>query len=112
MQVLEWDQRNAWISDYHPAGIQVQDAMDEIKVFAYGAFDHLDKDGDGFLDRAELETAFGSLNPLARERSFVLFLLFHLTEIAAAYNEECITRSDGISRSDLDAYFHRFDHKR
>ena len=31
MQVLEWDQRNAWISDYHPAGIQVQDAMDEIK---------------------------------------------------------------------------------
>ncbi|HEY9680283.1 MAG TPA: EF-hand domain-containing protein [Oculatellaceae cyanobacterium] len=82
--------------------------MDEIKSFAYGAFEALDADGDGFIDKWELETALKRLPPPARERSFVVFMICHLTEIADAHHEECITRSDGISRVDLDSYFQRF----
>ncbi len=109
MHIVHTDEKHAWITDYHPSGVEAKGAMDEIKQFAYGAFEALDRDADGFIDRKELELAFGSLNPLARERAFVMFLLCHLKEIAAAYAEECITRSDGISRHDLDAYFHRFN---
>lgn len=112
MKVFESDQQSAWITDYLPAGIEVSGAMGEIKAFAYGAFDLLDSDHDGFLDRRELEAAFSNLSPHVRERSFVLFLLTHLNEIAAAFEEECVTRADGISRSDLDAYFVRFDKNR
>jgi Ca2+-binding EF-hand superfamily protein len=108
MQVWEQDSKHAWIKDYHPAGVQALDAMDEIKAFAFGAFEALDADGDGFIDRWELEAALKNLSPLMRERSFVVFLLCHVQEIADAHQEECITRSDGISRSDLAAYFERY----
>ena len=108
MHVWEADEKHAWITDYHPAGVEAHGAMEEIKLFAYGAFEALDRDSDGFIDRHELEESFKILEPLARERAFVLFMLCHLSEIAAAFKEECITRSDGISRGDLDAYFARF----
>lgn len=108
MQVWESDEKHAWITDYLPAGVGVAGAMDEIRVFAYGAFDYLDKDSDGFIDRLELESALRETRPDARECSFIRFLLFHLREIAASFTEECITRSDGISRGDLEMYFLRF----
>jgi hypothetical protein len=111
VQIWEADEKHAWITDYLPAGVGVADAMDEIRLFAYSTFEYMDKDSDGFIDRLELEASLGAMAPQARERSFVLFLLFHLNEIAAAFTEECITRSDGISKDDLEAYFVRFRRK-
>jgi Ca2+-binding EF-hand superfamily protein len=111
VQIWEADEKHAWITDYLPAGVGVADAMDEIRQFAYSTFEYMDKDSDGFIDRLELQDALNLIAPQARERSFVLFLLFHLNEIAAAFTEECITRSDGISKDDLEAYFIRFRRK-
>jgi len=75
-----------------------------IKEYAYLAFDHLDKNGNGFLERDELLAVLNS-NVSNREKSFITFLLNNQDNIAEMVQEAGGAASDGISRDDLESYF-------
>ncbi|HEY9787661.1 MAG TPA: hypothetical protein V6D17_19895 [Candidatus Obscuribacterales bacterium] len=94
----------AWLHK-EPTGISVRDSLEEIKDFAYKTFDQLDQDGDGFLSRQELHNAFTDELIGWREKSFVLFLMRRLDDIAGAYKEEWAPKGNGFSRVDLQEYF-------
>lgn len=74
-----------------------------IKEFAYRSFDLLDKDKDGFLQRAELKSELENGQLDSREKSFVSFLLNSHEQIASMNDEAA--QSDGISRQDIEYYF-------
>lgn len=78
--------------------------INAIKEYAYLAFDHLDKNGNGFLEREELMTVLES-NVSEREKSFISFLLNNQENIAEMVQETHQGPSDGISRDDLETYF-------
>lgn len=99
------DEESSWYAQRTTGGLRVADALDEIKSFAYRAFDELDNDGDGFISRAELETVLAGRTLASRERSFVSFLLRRLEDIESAYNEEWTHGGEGISRADIQEYF-------
>ena len=94
---------SSWFADILGDGSAVQEQLEAIKLFAYKAFDKLDRDGNGFISDDELETALQSGDLLPRERNFLTFLQENHDQIADAFNENTI--SDGISRQDLEAYF-------
>ena len=75
-----------------------------IREYVYQAFDHLDKNGNGFLEKSELIEALKSQIP-RREKSFIVFLLNNQENIAEAVEEEAAGPADGISRQDLESYF-------
>ncbi len=81
------------------------DNFQEIKEFAYEAFDKLDSDGSGYLDRDELIDALVSEQMMPAEREFINFLLTNQEQIANAFDEEDENNRAGISRADLDTYF-------
>jgi hypothetical protein len=75
-----------------------------IKDYAYWAFDHLDKNGNGFLERDELLAVLNS-QISQREKSFITFLLNNQQNIADMVQEQGGSASEGISRQDLESYF-------
>lgn len=94
----------AWVSNYVPKGT-VQDSINQIKEYAYKSFDALDANGNGFIERSELEAALKSDATPAREKSFITFLLSNQEAISDQVKEDPTGPKGGISRLDLDAYF-------
>ena len=80
----------AWFSKASPAGMSIADAeLEEVKKFAFTAFSRLDANGDGFIERHELQAALDDAKTEWREKSFITFLIHRLDEIKDAYQEEC-----------------------
>lgn len=99
--------QTAWLRTQD--GINVRSSLNDIKVFAYGAYDRLDQDADGFVTKAELSNGFTDPELGWREKSFLLFLIRRLDDIAAAYEEEWAEDQQGISRVDLQEYFEQIE---
>ncbi|MBY0549583.1 MAG: hypothetical protein K2W95_20060 [Candidatus Obscuribacterales bacterium] len=77
-----------------------------VRQFAYDAFDKLDGDKNGYLDREELIGALVSDKTSHADREFISFLLNNQEQIASAYEEGDPTNTrQGISRAALDSYF-------
>ncbi len=83
----------------------MKERFNEIKTYAYLAFDDLDKDKNGFIDEEELMTALNSSSTSQREKSFISFLLNNRQAIADSFDEGENQDPEGISRMDLEAYF-------
>lgn len=94
----------AWVSNYVPKGT-VQDSINQIKEYAFLAFDTLDKNKNGFIERTELEAALKDADVGPREKSFISFLLTNQSTIAEQVKEDPNGPLHGISRLDLNAYF-------
>jgi hypothetical protein len=107
------DFQNAWMSRSVTAEVNnpakkispVQRSLEEIKQFAYEAFDRLDKNGNGFIETDELSSFLEDANTPMREKSFITFLLTNQQEISEACKEDGSMPSTGISRLDLEFYF-------
>lgn len=99
--------QTAWLRSQD--GICVKTSLNDIKVFAYGAYDSLDLDGDGFVTQTELSNAFTNPSAGWREKSFLLFLIRRIEDISAAYKEEWAVEKRGISRVDLQEYFEQIE---
>ena len=95
---------SAWINDYVPTGTAA-DAINEIKVYAYKAFDKLDQNGNGFIETEELQSCLKNADTTEREKSFITFLLNNQQAISDSVLEGASAPKHGISRLDLDAYF-------
>lgn len=77
-----------------------------VKQFAYDAFDKLDGDKNGYLDREELIGALVSEKTSHADREFISFLLNNQEQISNACHEQDPNKiRHGISRRDLDSYF-------
>lgn len=83
----------------------LQQNFDQIRSFAYQAFDKLDKNGNGFIETDELYEALNDPNLDMREKSYVTFLLTNQKEIADSVNEGIDPTENGISRLDIELYF-------
>ncbi len=95
---------NAWFS--RQSNLNIVEHFNEIKTYAYLAFDQLDEDKNGYIDQNELLNALDSPRTSEREKSFILFLLSNQEAIAEAFNEgDDQPDPEGISRNDLEAYF-------
>ncbi len=77
--------QTAWLRSQD--GICVKTSLNDIKVFAYGAYDSLDLDGDGFVTQTELSNAFTNPSAGWREKSFLLFLIRRIEDISDAYKK-------------------------
>ncbi len=103
--------QNSWFSQYRgqpeikSKANPLAQNFEEIKQYAYAAFDQLDKNGNGFIETSELSAALNDANMPMREKSFITFLLNHQREIADTVLEGQPENKDGISRLDLDGYF-------
>ncbi len=97
-----------WLTSSSESGFGAdQGSVPDIKAireYAYWAFDHLDKNGNGFLERDELLAVLNS-NITAREKSFITFLINNQQNIADMVQEEGASSVEGISRQDLENYF-------
>lgn len=103
--VTKNDFENAWFSNYVPQQT-AGDAISQIKDYAYAAFDKLDKNGNGYIERDELEAWLKDASTPDREKSFITFLLNNQEAISASVHEGAGSGpKDGITRMDLDAYF-------
>lgn len=83
----------------------VQQNIEQIRNYAYEAFDKLDTNGNGFIETDELYAALDDNDVPMREKSYIMFLLSHQQEIADAQDEGVEEMSDGISRLDIEHYF-------
>ena len=105
--------QNAWFSlsvDPQAAAPQkkmspAQRNLDDIKKYAYEAFDLLDTNQNGFIESSELQVVLADPATPMREKSFVMFLLSNQQEIADSVQEGTPEYRDGISRLDIDQYF-------
>jgi len=79
--------------------------LDKIKSFAYGSFELLDADKDGFVTSEELYAALIMADTPWQEKTYLSFLLRRIDEIHSAYDEEWAPEHRGISRTDLQEYF-------
>jgi hypothetical protein len=95
---------NAWVSDYVPTGTAA-DAINDVKKYAYAAFDKLDQNGNGYIETEELQSFLKNADTPEREKSFITFLLNNQEAIAHQVQEGATAPKNGISRLDLDAYF-------
>ena len=84
---------------------RTKERFNEIKTYAYLAFDELDKDKNGFIDESELLEALNSSSTSEREKAFIAFLLDNRQSIADSFDEGAHQDPEGISRMDLEAYF-------
>jgi hypothetical protein len=98
------DFEKAWVSNYVPKD-SAKDAMIELKNYAYKEFDKLDMNGNGYIEKSELESFLKDPALDGREKSFITFLLNNQDAIAHSVHEGSTTVQGGISRLDLDAYF-------
>ncbi len=98
------DFENAWVSNYVPKGTAA-DAITQIKDWAYKAFDSLDLDHNGYIEKHELEEILKAEATPAREKSFITFLLNNQVAIADSVHEGTTSVDGGITRMDLEAYF-------
>jgi EF-hand domain len=104
-EVTEKDEfESAWVSDYVPTGTAA-DAINEIKQYAYKAFDKLDQNGNGFIETEELQAFLKDADTPEREKSFITFLLNNAEAISHSVLEGATAPKHGISRLDLDSYF-------
>lgn len=83
----------------------VQQNLEAIKAYAYDAFDKIDANGNGYIERDELLAIFEDDSVSMKDKSFIMFLLNNHKEIADAAVEGSGQQQDGISRIDLDMYF-------
>lgn len=88
-------------------GIHVGQTMDEIKNFALDTFDSIDIDGDGFLSKNELYSAYTDDEMTWRQKSFLIFLINKIDDIEKAFHEEWAPNTHGISRMDVQEYFRK-----
>ncbi|MBU6452276.1 MAG: hypothetical protein KGS72_10885 [Cyanobacteria bacterium REEB67] len=98
------DFQSAWVNDYVPTGTAA-DAIQEIKAYAYKAFDQLDQNGNGYIETDELQSFLNNPETPGREKSFITFLLSNQEAISQSVLEGATAPKSGISRLDLDAYF-------
>ncbi|MBS1954993.1 MAG: hypothetical protein JST89_12460 [Cyanobacteria bacterium SZAS-4] len=105
---------NAWFSRT-PAGPEpgaaaqkkvspVQRSIEEIKQYAYDAFDRLDSNKNGFIEMDELAASLNDPNVPMREKSFISFLINNHDDIEKACSEGGEAKN-GISRLDIEFYF-------
>lgn len=94
-----------WFSTFVGDSSGVIESLQEIKDFAYEAFDKLDVDCNGYLERDELVKALVSEKTMPAEKEFINFLLSNQEQIASAFDEQDPANRDGISRADLESYF-------
>ncbi len=83
----------------------LQQNFDQIRLFAYEAFDKLDANDNGFIETEELYAALENPALDMREKSYVTFLLTNQKEIADSVNEGIDPTQNGISRLDIELYF-------
>lgn len=83
----------------------LQQNFDQIRQFAYEAFDKLDTNSNGFIETHELYDALNDPKLDMREKSYVTFLLTNQKEIAESVNEGIDPTEGGISRLDIELYF-------
>lgn len=76
-----------------------------IRDYAYRAFDKLDINKNGYIERSELVSVMSHPQTHERERSFISFLLNNQEAIADMVSEDHPGPSRGISREDLESYF-------
>lgn len=98
-----------WRRPKRENGVQVADAFQEIQEFAYRSFEVMDKDGDGFISRTELNYFLNSSATSARAKSFIRFMLYRLDDIKKAFVEDVNPDTDGISRGDIREYFDKLN---
>lgn len=94
---------NSWFSSTEVGSPSYE--LTRIKEFAYRTFDTIDRNGNGYLEYTELETALTKPGTDAREKSFIEFLLANCDNIADTVDEGAHSMPDAISRQDLEAYF-------
>jgi hypothetical protein len=94
----------AWVSDYVPTGTAA-DAINDVKTYAYAAFDKLDQNGNGYIETEELQSFLKNADTPEREKSFITFLLNNSEAISHQVQEGTTAPKHGISRLDLDSYF-------
>lgn len=102
------DFNNVWFSQAPLATAEkkaspVKQNMEEIKRYAYEAFDRLDTNKNGFIETDELYAAMENPDTPMRDKSYIHFLLSNHADIAASAQEG--GKEDGISRVDLELYF-------
>lgn len=104
---------NAWFSRTpaapEPGAAQkkvspVQRSIEEIKQYAYDAFDKLDANKNGFIEMDELAASLNDPNVPMREKSFISFLINNHDDIEKACAEGGEAKN-GISRLDIEFYF-------
>ena len=96
--------KNAWLNLDSQSDSR-KERFNEIKTYAYIAFDQLDLDKNGFIDEKELLYALNSPTTPEREKSFITFLLDNRQAIADSFDEGELSDPEGISRKDLEVYF-------
>lgn len=79
--------------------------LEDIKKYAYEAFDLLDTNQNGFIESSELQVVLNDPKTPMREKSFVMFLLSNQQDIADSVQEGTPEYRDGISRLDIEQYF-------
>lgn len=82
-----------------------QQNLEAIKAYAYEAFDKIDANGNGYIEKDELMALFEDDSVPMKDKSFIMFLLNNHKEIADSAKEGSGEQQDGISRLDLDMYF-------
>jgi len=82
----------------------VQRSIEEIKQYAYDAFDKLDTNKNGFIEMDELAASLNDPNVPMREKSFISFLINNHDDIEKACSEGGEAKN-GISRLDIEFYF-------
>lgn len=102
------DFQNQWlaVSSQQPAAKKVspiRQNFEDIKKYAYDAFDRLDANGNGFIETDELYAAMQDEGTPMKDKSYIMFLLTHQADIANSAHEG--EKQDGISRVDLELYF-------
>jgi hypothetical protein len=104
---------NAWFSrspaPAEPAAVAkkispVQKSIEEIKQYAYDAFDKLDTNKNGFIEMDELAASLQDPNVPMREKSFISFLINNHDDIEKSVAEGSDQKT-GISRLDIEYYF-------
>lgn len=83
----------------------VQKSIEEIKQYAYEAFDKLDRNGNGFVEMDELASFLEDPNTPMREKSFISFLINNHDDIEKSCAESAGDKKNGISRLDIEFYF-------
>lgn len=79
--------------------------IEQIREYAYEAFDKLDINGNGFIETSELYEALDDPSTSMKEKSYIMFLLTHQDEISDCEDEGVEEMVNGISRLDIDMYF-------